>query len=116
MFRSMVLAVMVGVIGLAGTNPIHANPRIYEKTLTSTAWIFTATDKKEVGWGSGVLVDLQKKWLLTNYHVMPDTGDFVVFFPVSKNGRLIVEPKYYLENGKKLAISGKVIHRDKVRD
>jgi len=116
MFRNMVVAVLVGAIGLAATNTSQANPRIYEKTLASSVWIFTATDKKEVSWGSGVLIDVQKKWLLTNYHVLPDSGDFVVFFPVSKNGRVIVEPKYYLENAKKLAISGKVIHRDRVRD
>jgi S1-C subfamily serine protease len=106
----------VGVIGLAGANVSHANPKIYEKTLTSSAWVVTASPKKELGWGTGVVIDVQKKWLLTNYHVMTDTADFVVLFPVMQNGHLVVEPKYYLDNLKKLSITGKVILRDKVRD
>ena len=40
------LLILVGVlavmIGLAGSNTTQANPKIYEKTLNSTAWIVTS--------------------------------------------------------------------------
>ena len=72
--------------------------------------------KKELGWGSGVVIDVQKKWVLTNYHVLSGSGDFVVIFPASRNGRLIVDPKYYMENAKRIAVTGRVLRRDKLRD
>jgi serine protease Do len=116
MSRKLVLAVLVGVISLTGANTSHANPKIYEKTLTSSAWIFTAKSKTEIAWGSGVVIDVQKKWVLTNSHVIPETGDIVVFFPVNQNSRLVVDPNYYLENAKTVAISAILIERDKQHD
>jgi hypothetical protein len=67
--------------------------------------------------GSGSLIDVEKKIVLTNYHVV-DEGDLVfVQFPVYIKGVMLTDKEKYKERipaGQ--AIKGKVLYRDKSRD
>jgi hypothetical protein len=93
-----------------------ADAENYTKTLGSTAWIITSDADDETSTGTGVLVDDEKRLVLTNAHVVGDTRSAVVFFPDIKNGLPEVKRKHYLENVVKLAQPGKVVAIDRKRD
>lgn len=92
-----------------------ADVAIYNKTLKSTAWVLAKNDGATSS-GTGVLVDAEKKLLITNFHVVGDARAAVIFFPEMKNGKPVVERKSYLENVKKLGVRGRVLGVDRKRD
>jgi serine protease Do len=92
-----------------------ADSEIYHKTLNSTAWVLAKTDGATSS-GTGVLVNAEKKLLITNFHVVGDARATVIFFPEIKNGKPIVERSHYLKNVKKLGIRGRVLGVDRKRD
>ena len=99
---------------LAATAPqAKADAENYTKTLGSTAWIITSDADGETSTGTGVLVDDEKRLVLTNAHVVGDSRSAVVFFPDMKNGLPEVKRKHYLENVVKLAQPGKVVAIDR---
>ncbi len=105
--------VAVAVASLAST--AQADVEIYNQTLKSTAWVLAKTGG-ETSSGTGVLVNTEKRLLITNFHVVGDARAAVIFFPEMKNDRPIVERKYYLENVKKIGIRGRVLGVDRKRD
>ena len=66
--------------------------QIYNKAIRSVVWILTKS-----GEGSGVLIDQELRFVVTNHHVVPDTEEpVVVIFPVrDKDGKLIEEQTFY---------------------
>lgn len=93
----------------------RADVEIYNQTLKSTAWVL-AKSGGETSSGTGVLVNAEKRLLVTNYHVVGDARGAVIFFPEMKDDRPVVERKYYLENVKKTGIRGRVLGVDRKRD
>lgn len=91
---------------LAAPAQIKANEQIYQKVLPGTVLVLT----KDSG-GTGVLVDAAKRRLITNYHVVRDATEAHVFFPVKKNGNVVTDRMYYLQNAGTLAIRGRVVAR-----
>jgi S1-C subfamily serine protease len=81
----------------------RANEQVYEKLLPSAVMI-----KMNGSSGSGAVVDVQKKWVLTNYHVVGDQEMASVVFPFKSS--VGVTYNGYMNH------AGKVIHRDKSRD
>ena len=68
--------------------------------------------------GTGSLVALQQRFVLTNYHVVRENEKALIFFPIflkekGKN-RPVVERDTYLSGD--TAISGKVVARDPKKD
>ncbi len=107
-------AACVAVIaGMATT--ATADVEIYNKTLKSTAWVLAKTGG-ETSSGTGVLVDTEKKLLITNFHVVGEARAAVLFFPEMKNDKPIVDRQHYLKNVKKLGIRGRVLGVDRQRD
>ena len=94
----------------------RADAENYSKTLASTAWIITSNADNETSTGTGVLVDGEKRLVLTNAHVVGDSRSAVVFFPDVKDGRPEVKRKHYLDRVVKLAQPGKVVAIDRKRD
>jgi serine protease Do len=111
--RSVTLHFMVAVSALFATAPgaARADAKIYKKVLPSTAWIVTKTAE-----GSGVLVDVQKRLVVTNEHVVDGQSTVAVFFPQFKDGRHIAEPKHYLSHAESLGVRGRVLLTDTSRD
>jgi S1-C subfamily serine protease len=72
--------------------------------------------------GSGVLVDRQRKWVLTNYHVTGDDKSVVVLFPnYDAGGNVIAErDAYFMKVGDLIRlgrlVKGHVMARDLRRD
>lgn len=99
-----------------GNPPAVSAGSVYQYVLKSVAWIITR-QADGVAMGSGSLIDRDNRLVLTNYHVVHGQLDFVVFFPVYKDGHLISERTIYIQQAKREdAIKGKVVAHDKTRD
>ncbi len=91
--------------------PCRANSGVYQKTLPGTAWILTSETM-----GSGVLLSVRDRLVLTNQHVVGDESEVRVVFPFYDKGRCRAERQYYVNHLENLAILGKVVARDAERD
>lgn len=103
LFTSLVALFLIG--------KANADTQVYQKLIRSTAWVVS-----KQGTGSAVVIDQKKKLLATNFHVVELAKEVKVVFPQFKNEQIVAERDYYRENLTKLAIKGKVIVRDPLRD
>jgi S1-C subfamily serine protease len=90
---------------------------LYEKCVKSAVFIVTPL-KDGSAMGSGSLIDVENRYVITNYHMVEDADSAWVQFPVrEKDGTVMSEKKKYIERIKAGdALKGKVLHRDKTRD
>jgi S1-C subfamily serine protease len=90
---------------------------LYQKVVKSSVYIVTAVGRGYAQ-GSGSLIDLDEKIVLTNYHVVDEEEEVNVQFPLyDKDGKIINDKNEYKERVVKgQAIRGKVLFRDKSRD
>jgi hypothetical protein len=64
-----------------------------------------------------VLIDAERKLVMTNAHVVGDARNTVIFFAdLDEDGRPKVERKHYLDNVSKLGVLGRVLGVDRKRD
>ncbi len=84
---------------------------VYQKALASTVLI--ATDK---GRGSGALVDVEKRLVVTNYHVIRSGAPVRVWFPEFRDDVLLTEPSHYLGAEPSAAIAANIYMSDPKRD
>jgi hypothetical protein len=112
--RSSVLAcATLAIVALPGL--ARADVEIYRNTLRATAWVL-AKNSDGTSSGTGVLVNTERKLLLTNSHVVGDARAAVIFFPEMKENKPVVDRQHYLTNVKRLGIRGRVIGVDRKRD
>jgi S1-C subfamily serine protease len=96
--------------------------KVYQRLLRSAVWVIsprskTPSGKIESSSGSGSVLDVRLKLVLTNYHVVEDRDAVTVFFPVPQVGKsgkshIVAERDYYMRlfsAGK--GIRGKVLAR-----
>lgn len=107
--------IAAAAIACCTTASVFADVSNYRNTLKGTSWVLAKADG-ETSSGTGVLVDADKKLMVTNFHVVGDARSTVVFFPDLKNGKPIVERSHYLKNVKKLGVRGRVLAVDRKRD
>ncbi|MGB7327541.1 MAG: serine protease [Rubripirellula sp.] len=88
----------------------------YARVVQSTVWIVTSDANNETATGTGVLIDAEKRIVVTNAHVVGDSRTAVVFFADIQDGLPNVKRKHYLDNVLKLAQPGKVVAVDRRRD
>jgi len=98
--------------------PILSGKEIYQKCLKSTALILRLEGDR-MAQGSGSLIDVPGRLVLTNYHVVGSADQVIVFFPAfDKQGHLIAEREYYADQLRKElrkdkgGVVGKVIARE----
>jgi hypothetical protein len=105
------------VCGLAPRLSAQDEPSLYDRCVKSCVFIVTPL-KGGHAEGSGSLIDVEKRLVITNYHVVDEDDSVYVQFPVRlKDGTLMTDKKKYIERipaGQ--AIKGKVLFRDKTRD
>lgn len=109
--RSVACAVLVATLAANA----KADAETYKETLKSTAWVLAKSDGATSS-GTGVLVDEDKKLLVTNFHVVGNARTAVIFFPEMKDGKPEVERKHYLDKVGKIGIKGRVLAVDRKRD
>src|SRR6266446_1549598 len=95
---------------------LRANEQVYQKVLPGTVWVMSPRGFDQVSSGSGALVDVAKKWVVTNYHVVEEYSEVVIFFPTEVDGQVASQRTYYLRNRDKVGIRGRVLARDARRD
>lgn len=104
--------------GVSHAQNLAAN-QIYAEAIHSVVWINNTADASQ---GSGVLIDKDKRFVVTNAHVTENAKWVEVFFPVPDlDGMLIQSRDYYETNYEFLerlgyATSGRVIAKDSIQD
>jgi serine protease Do len=109
------LAAVIAAASLAASSPARADVKVYGDMLHATTWVLTKVEGKTSS-GTGVLVDKEKKLVVTNFHVVGEARAAIVFFPELKNGKAEVTRKHYIDNVKTLGIRGRVLAVDRKRD
>ncbi len=104
-----VLATAAVMVAVTGT--VFADEAVYEKALRSTVWVVTENSS-----GSGVLIDAERKLVVTNFHVVGELEKVMVCFPAFEDDRLIAQRSHYRKRLKKIGIPGRVTVRDPRRD
>jgi S1-C subfamily serine protease len=96
---------------------------LYQSLLKSTVWVVIPKNTQrdgakvtvEYSSGTGSVVDVNRRLILTNYHVVRGHKEPVVYFPAFKNRtEVITERTAYLRGSGGLL--GKVVHEDRARD
>jgi S1-C subfamily serine protease len=88
--------------------------KIYQRTLRSTVWVLVPVEARRARMGTGSLIDAHRQLILTNYHVVGDKDQVLVYFPMFQKGKLVAERKAYIPGSK--PIHGKVVVKDSRRD
>lgn len=110
----LILTTTLVVAGFAA-RPASADPTIYQSTLASTVWVLSKNSDGTSS-GTGVLIDADRKLVITNAHVVGDSRNAVIFFPEIENERPKVDRQHYLDNVKKLGVRGRIVAVDRKRD
>ncbi len=112
--RSVVTAGVLCCLSVQATS-VRADSTVYQTALKSTVWVLAKT-AGETSSGTGVLIDAEKKLVITNFHVVGEARAAVIFFADFKNEKADVTRKHYLDNVKTLGIRGRVLSVDRKRD
>jgi len=120
MNRSLLNLMRLGVglalvlLWLVSANAVRANPEIYKSTMPGMALVVSPIDQEKSMYGAGVVVDAEKKQVVTAYHIVQERADVIVFFPVDKDHKYVTDVDYYVKN--RLGVRGKVVAKDAKRD
>jgi serine protease Do len=115
-------AVAVSMVPAADKTAPLSGKDIYQKTLKSTVWIAYAVElsgnRLALSTGSGSVIDVPQRLLLTNVHVVGDEKEVRVFFPqFDKQNKLIASKDVYFKQMQAGGgLRGKVLARDQKRD
>ncbi len=94
-----------------------ATAQIYRQTLPSIPWILSPIDDTNSAVGTGALVAINERLVLTAAHVVADRKPVIVFFPsFDAENHLDSERANYLKNAADRAIRGRVVLADPERD
>src|SRR5262245_33769384 len=106
-------AMVALALAVACASPAAAQERaesVYANTLRGTALILTPT-----GSGTGWVVDLDQKLLITNEHVVTSHAQVEVVFPMTgKDGKPVAEPARYRKDAQRFVAD--VIDADATQD
>lgn len=86
-----------------------SSEELYEFTLKGTCWVTLQNS-----YGTGWVLNKEKRLVVTNDHVVEGVDAVLVYFPVKKNDAPITDSTWYRQNGK--AIPAIVIDRDRRSD
>ncbi len=113
---SLCAAVFLAVFAPSAVGQTESGEKIYQKTLRGTTWILGIRNDGAAT-GTGALIDVSHKWVITNFHVAGEANRILVFFPRFRDGKLIAERSEYQDLLRKGGgIPAKVVYRDQRRD
>lgn len=90
---------------LSSGSKVPQGREVYRQTMRGVAWVRTADGAKGTGW----LADRRRRLLVTSFHVVGDSDTADIVFPVLRDGRIVHDRAYYLENYETLRQAGHVI-------
>src|SRR2546427_9252704 len=104
-------------LGLGPRLAAEETEDLYEKVVKSCVFIFTPLTKNTAALGSGSLIDAEKRYVITNYHVVTDKRVAYAQFPRYIKGKSDTDKKTYIDTAREgKAIKAKVLHYDISRD
>jgi tetratricopeptide (TPR) repeat protein len=106
------VALVVGA-GAAQARAEVAGDKIYQKALRSTVEVQVRVNGKTVSWGTGWVVDVANRLIVTNDHVVGKADTVYIVFPMYKDGRVVTDRARYDPDD---AVSGRVLDSDPSRD
>jgi len=68
---------------------------IYNYVLKSTSLIINVMPNG-IAMGTGSVIDANERLILTNFHVVANSAELVVFFPIYENGKPVAERERYM--------------------
>lgn len=90
--------------------PSFANEKAYQRTVHGAVMIVAGGSR-----ASGVLVDKEKRLVVTANHVTSGQSNIEVIFPMfSQSGEVLTDARYYTD--RKTQVRGRVLHTDPARD
>src|SRR5437016_5661475 len=97
MRNSILLTGVLVAVGFAGVacprlTAADTAPRkgLYQRTLSGTAWVIIPRGGQS-GLASGWVLDVSRRLLITNYHVVGNSDNVFVVFPMFQGGTLVAE-------------------------
>lgn len=109
------MPLVAGLLVAMCVSPAGAEENVYQAMLRSTTWVL-CKNSEGTSSGTGVLIDSERRLVITNAHVVGDARSAVLFFPEVTDGRPNVSRKHYLDNVRTLGLRGSVIAVDRKRD
>lgn len=127
----LVALALVLAVTAAAAEP-RSQPPLYERGLKAAVWVVTANDADQApsievspdgvrstrarrfGVGSGLVIDADRRLVLTNAHVVGDSERTQVFFPLYRDEDLVKDQRAYWRSPKR--VTGKVLAKDVARD
>lgn len=114
---ALLLTLLLGIKGSLPAPSPAPSAKIYSDTLSGVGWVQSADRARGTGW----VVDHNRRWLITCYHVVGDNDHAEVFFPFREDGKTVSEKAFYLEHRSRLekdglVVRGKVIRRNQGAD
>jgi serine protease Do len=125
MSRRLLLALpflALGAVPAADKGAPLTGKEIYQRTLKSTVWIAHVVDlgggKAALLTGTGSLIDVPQRLILTNFHVVGSEKEVRIFFPqFDKQNKLIAAKDHYIQQLRDSGgLSGTVLFADQKRD
>jgi hypothetical protein len=71
--------------------------KVYQRGLRATVWILAPRGDHKLATGTGSIIDLNRRLILTNYHVVGDDAQVFVLFPLFRQGKPIAERADYFQ-------------------
>jgi tetratricopeptide (TPR) repeat protein len=88
--------------------------KVYQSTLRGTVFIEVRSNAARPGWfGTGWVVDRERRLIVTNHHVVGAEAVVHVYFPAYRDGRLVAERAQYRPD---MAVRAEVLDSDPTRD
>ncbi len=117
-FLAVLLAMSFGALTLFGQNKPADKANIYKRSIKSVVWVFNRISSTSAHTGSGTLIDVKDRIIMTNYHVVGDEPIVNVLFPIlDKGGSPVNDRNTYVQMiNSGTAPKGKVIAVDRKRD
>src|SRR5580704_16802573 len=125
MLRRLLLALPLlafGAVPAADKTGPLTGKEIYQRTLKSAVWIAHVIElgggKAALATGSGSLIDVPQRLILTNLHVVGTEKEVRVFFPqFDKQNKLIAAKDHYIQKLRNEGgLTGTVLYADQKRD
>jgi S1-C subfamily serine protease len=81
---------------LSLVQPAPAATLTHRFALHSTGWVLVPKGQ-QLSWGSGAVVDQERRWFITNYHVVGDYTQTKVYFPRRQGDWIVTAKSEYLK-------------------
>ena len=105
--RHLLACLLLAAVATFVATPAQANEKVYAQAIHGTVLINTPK-----GYGTGVLVDAEKRLVVTADHVSADDDNItVVFAEFDARGRVIAERSHYFTDSKPRGIAATVLLR-----